>query len=259
MTTRIGVVLLGLAIGCGGPGKPSDPAQPDETGGAGDTAGEPGDTDGPVNPADDPASLGGEELVGAACAQMGEVHAATPCDFLTRARFTQQSCQSEMAFAKVPENLQPAFETAMRCVVASNECSGFPACFAKLQEAASTAASGGGRQCGEEGMGAVSLSAAEAGKRYGQGVSKLSAAPTTKEKPIEVCGVAAQHTWLLAAECDDGSKPLTSRGAASGARAGSVGSGGRCGSVIDRYTVTCPEKTYEVFMDLYMCGPGESI
>lgn len=42
-------------------------------------------------------------------------------------------------------------------------------------------------------------------------------------------------------------------------RAGSTGAGGRCGSIIDKYALECPEKTYDVFVDIYMCGPNESL
>lgn len=250
MTKRIELLALVLSIGCGGKGQAPEPTEPSEPAEGAEPA-DPGAGDAPA------ASLEGEALVGAACTKMGDVHARTPCDFLTRARFSLDGCRSEMAISKIPEPLKPAFEEAMRCIAASDQCAGFPECFAKFNQAAATATTG--RECGEQGIGAVALTADEANKRYGQGVTKLSEAPSSKEQPIEVCGVAQQHDWLLAAQCDDGSSPLKAPEAAAGARVGSMGVGGRCASVIDKYVVTCPESSYDVYMDLYMCGPGESI
>ncbi|MBP6631258.1 MAG: hypothetical protein KA297_17615 [Kofleriaceae bacterium] len=43
------------------------------------------------------------------------------------------------------------------------------------------------------------------------------------------------------------------------ARVGAVGVGGRCAAtVIDHYAVTCPEATYDVYLDMYHCGPDET-
>lgn len=100
-------------------------------------------------------------------------------------------------------------------------------------------------------FGPVPLDETQMGQRRGTGVSSLAMAPTTKEAPIEVCMPPGQRAWLSAATCNDGSKPTSAQ------RGGSVGTGGTCGSVIDVYEVVCPEKTYEVFMDMYMC-PAES-
>jgi hypothetical protein len=60
-------------------------------------------------------------------------------------------------------------------------------------------------------------------------------------------------------ECDDGSHPFSSLGQAQSARVGNVGPTGRCGAIVDQYEVRCPEKTYEIFIDMYHCGPGEEV
>ena len=102
-------------------------------------------------------------------------------------------------------------------------------------------------------FGPVLLDEAQAQGRYGQNARTFADAPTTKERTIEVCGIPASRQWLRGTVCADGSSPRQN------GRVGSVGPGGRCGSIIDLYTVTCPEGDLEVFIDIYMCGPGESM
>lgn len=108
-------------------------------------------------------------------------------------------------------------------------------------------------------FGAVTLTAAQATGRYGHGSTRFDQVITSKERAVEVCGPSGQLDWLFATSCADGSHPFADRATAHAARRGSMGAGGRCGSVIDLYAVPCPEKTYEVYMDMYMCGPGESL
>jgi hypothetical protein len=108
-------------------------------------------------------------------------------------------------------------------------------------------------------FGPVTLSAEQATGRYGHGSLRFDQVLTSKERAVEVCGPAGELDWLFATSCADGSHPFADRATAHAARRGSVGSGGRCGSIIDDYAVPCPEKTYDIFMDMYMCGPGESL
>lgn len=100
---------------------------------------------------------------------------------------------------------------------------------------------------------------ADSTTRNGEGVTSLSAVTTSKARPIEVCGVRGQLLWLMTARCADGSPPFASAQVAHAARIGSVGTGGRCESVIDLYAVPCPEGEQEVYMDLYMCRADESL
>ncbi|HWO24495.1 MAG TPA: hypothetical protein VNO30_37390 [Kofleriaceae bacterium] len=102
-------------------------------------------------------------------------------------------------------------------------------------------------------FGPVLIDEAQAQRRYGQNARTFADAPTTKDRTIEVCGIPASRQWLRGTVCADGSS------ARQNGRVGSVGPGGRCGSIIDLYTVTCPEGDLEVFIDIYMCGPGESM
>lgn len=110
------------------------------------------------------------------------------------------------------------------------------------------------RECNDKTkMGAVGYPRADYDKRNGAGVKKFSQAVSSKDKPIEVCGIPAENDWLVATACDNGSHPFTDRGQAEGSRAGNLGAGGRCGSIIDLYKVKCPEKTYDVYLDGYVC------
>lgn len=101
------------------------------------------------------------------------------------------------------------------------------------------------------------LTAEQAAKRYGATATKFTDAPTSKDKAIEVCGIAAQQAWLMKTSCADGSKAFADRGQIPGSRRGNVGEGGRCSAIIDLYVAKCPEAEYEVHVDMYMCGPGD--
>ena len=122
-----------------------------------------------------------------------------------------------------------------------------------------TAAAPSADVCGSrpDEYGPVELSAEQAPRRYGQQAVKFGDTPSTKEKPIEVCGVPEQRQWLMQTSCADGSKAFKEPREVAASRRGNVGPGGRCGSIIDAYVVKCPEAEYEVFMDMYMCPAGQ--
>ena len=92
-------------------------------------------------------------------------------------------------------------------------------------------------------------------RRSGATAQKFSKLQSTKQRPVEVCGIPQELDFLTRLRCDDGLNPYPDRRAAHRSRLGSVGSGGRCGSIIDLYRVPCPEKTYEVYIDFYICPP----
>ena len=89
--------------------------------------------------------------------------------------------------------------------------------------------------------------------RKGADVTRYADATSSKSSPIEMCGLPAENDWLVAAACNDGSHPLHVRSDAERARVGNVGTGGRCNSIIDEYRIKCPETTYDVFVDAYVC------
>ena len=86
----------------------------------------------------------------------------------------------------------------------------------------------------------------------------LRVVKTTKASPVELCGAREQIVWLLRSRCPDGAPPYRNPRVAHASRAGSVGSGGRCGTMIDLYRVKCRSQTYMVYMSLYHCVPGKS-
>ena len=104
---------------------------------------------------------------------------------------------------------------------------------------------------------AYQLDSPQAAGRYGARARTYAEAPTTPAQPVEVCGVPAQLAWLVRVTCADGSSAFKSAQDAHGSRKGTA-MGGRCGdSMLDIYRATCPEKTYDVHIDMNMCGPGE--
>jgi hypothetical protein len=93
--------------------------------------------------------------------------------------------------------------------------------------------------------------------RTGVGIGRLSELTTTKERPLEECGLRTVLIRLATLRCNDGSNPFgDDLRQAHASRAGNVGPGGRCDSIIDRYVVKCPEAAYDVFADMYFCAPG---
>lgn len=88
---------------------------------------------------------------------------------------------------------------------------------------------------------------------YGETAQTYADAPSTKDKPIEVCGFPAAGAWLAKMTCKDGTHPIPTRNDAERVRVGNVGKGGRCGRIVDQYQVECPEMTYDIFIDAYRC------
>jgi hypothetical protein len=99
--------------------------------------------------------------------------------------------------------------------------------------------------------------------RRGYDDQRFSDRATTADRPIEVCGYAQQLSWLTAMHCDDGSRPWGDDvHAAHAARRGSLHPEDldtSCLMPIDAYQVTCPEKTYTVFINLYVCPSNEGV
>ena len=104
--------------------------------------------------------------------------------------------------------------------------------------------------------GPVLLDAGHAAQRYGAGAVHFADAPSSQQQPIEVCGVRGEMRWLKTVTCADGSNPYGAN--PDDVRTGETGLGGRCHTIIDLYPAKCPEATYQIYMDLYMCGPGET-
>ncbi len=117
-----------------------------------------------------------------------------------------------------------------------------------------------GVQCppaGGVGLSAVMWPTAKAHLRRFINETRLDKVLSTKATPVEICGARGQIAWLLRARCPGGGAPFTNGHVAHRSRAGNVGSGGRCGKIVDLYKIPCPGKTYNIFMSLYHCMPGQ--
>jgi hypothetical protein len=140
----------------------------------------------------------------------------------------------------------------MRCVVDNHECAAAMKCII----AATPDPTSQLHACdasASPGLSAVGVPKAAWAQRNGAGVTKFRDAHSTQARPIEMCGVDAANEWLTHLRCDDGSQPVKSHPDAERTRTGNLGPGGRCGSLIDAYAVTCPERRYDIFMDAYVC------
>lgn len=98
----------------------------------------------------------------------------------------------------------------------------------------------------------------QGGMRWQIDAQSVADAKNSKARPVEVCGVGGELAWLMQITCPEGTHPFSDPTSAHNARVGNVGSGGRCGKIIDLYTVPCAGGSYEVYMDMYHCTPSES-
>jgi len=156
----------------------------------------------------------------------------------------------QMALAE-PQSKDGRVLVAMgTCMVDHPTCQGVTLCLATIQFEDPHDL----RQCTDPpDSRAVGVERAAYQLRNGAAVTRLPDARSTKEKPIEACGISAGLDWLVASTCADGSHPIKSRGAAEAARVQNVGRGGACGSIIDLYHVRCPDAEYDVYVDGYVC------
>lgn len=95
------------------------------------------------------------------------------------------------------------------------------------------------------------LDATLAAQRNGTGAKTYADVEATKEQPIEVCGLEGARKWMEATRCPDGSAGKQ------GGRFDSVGLGGRCNTMIERFKVGCPDGNLSVLFAVHFCGPGE--
>jgi len=161
------------------------------------------------------------------------------------------TCPEEVKGTLTDPRLRGMTEQMDLCTSELSVCSDIAACVGQLEGNTET------RDCTDhserEQGNPVGLPYAEWRTAMKRGFLKYSQLHSSREKPIELCGVSTENWWLSTLQCEDGSHPLSNNSAAEQARLGNVGSGGRCGSSIDHYEVRCPEQVYEVFLDSYVC------
>lgn len=182
-----------------------------------------------------------------ACRQMFALEASHACGAIG-ATTTHRDCVDRLdeGERRTPEARRGAYATLYQCLVASDSCAALAACGAAHREA---------RLAGCTSDGPLRFASPIPGAPTPSG--RLAELDSSIGDPVEVCGVSGQREFLMFVECADGSSPFPRPREIFDARVGSFGPGGRCGATIDRYDVKCPEKTYEVYMDMYVCEPGE--
>lgn len=111
---------------------------------------------------------------------------------------------------------------------------------------------------GATGFGPIPWPAGSGAERWMFTETQVASVLSSQNRPVEVCGVGGELAWLVKLTCPDGSSPFASTQIAHNARIGNTGAGGRCGTIIDLYSVPCPGQAYEVYMDMYHCPPEES-
>jgi hypothetical protein len=187
----------------------------------------------------------------AACARF-DVLAGESCGWATRfpPAFRQTtSCVSSLQTWFAPET--PEHETLHRTVDCwALDCDDAAACMVTIQSHATPPPA---RSCGEEGTAAILVDATAWAARRGVATKRFAEITTSEREPIEVCGIDGEVDWITRVTCNDGSNPYGSVLVANDSRDSWLARGGRCNSVLDRYSVKCPEATYQVHVDRYVC------
>lgn len=115
--------------------------------------------------------------------------------------------------------------------------------------------------CRRRDDGSYELTSEDALRRRGLGDRLFGDTASSTDEPIHVCGLLGETQWLTRLTCADGSRPWgRDLEKAHAARRGSLMGKTRCDgipAVIDHYVAPCPEKQYDVYMDMYQCGPNE--
>ena len=230
---RAGLLVIILAVGCGGSPKPQ-PTPPNTN---------PVNTGSAAKPAQPVVATNDSH---SACKRMMELK-ATSCGAFAQLPFDEPQCVAELDKAAN----DPTIKAFVGCVVQPS-CEEVKNCLAAASQQANTEPSPELRTCTGEnnGLAAVGYPPADYAKRNGAGVTLFSKAKSTKDLPIEMCGIPEENRWLESLACDDGSHPVAN---AETVRVGNVGPGGRCGSIVDKYRVSCGAKSFDIFIDAYVC------
>ncbi|HUJ61817.1 MAG TPA: hypothetical protein VLX92_25105 [Kofleriaceae bacterium] len=187
----------------------------------------------------------------AACTRFKAL-AAAQCSWTQRfpSEFTEaRSCEVSLAKWFAPETADhEKLQQTVACWAL--DCDDATDCMVRVQR---DAAPPPPRACGEEGTAPISVDAAAWSARRGGDARRFADVTTTVEQPVEVCGIDGEVDWMTRVTCNDGSNPYGSPAVANQSRDGWVGRGGRCNSILDRYTVRCPEAAYQVYVDRYVC------
>lgn len=244
------LVLVVAACGSGGSNQPA-PASPRPPAGPGpQTAETPGTATASTGPA-----ISAEVF----CEHLARL--SSECEAFAKIGLAGDSCVAQTKVMLTGEGPKSSLMAILRCVVDGKHCDDTQRCIASAAE--DPAGEGAAlRACNDHtprstGR-AVGIPQPQWERRKGAGIATYRAARSTKGAPIEMCGVPAANDWLTTLRCDDGSQPIHNETDAERARTGNVGMGGRCGSIIDHYAITCPEASYSIFIDAYFCSQRDS-
>lgn len=200
----------------------------------------------PGKPAPAKPAMTANLTVEEACARFDAL-AESGCDWTQRfpAQFRDgASCvPSLQTWVKDPKLQKSVSCWALECEAAA-QC---------MIAAHSDAAPAAARKCGEEGTGPVMVDAGTWAARPGANAKKFSEVKSSEQAPVELCGVEAEVEWITKVKCNDDSNPFGSMAKANESRDAYVQRGGRCNSILDRYSVKCPEQTYTIYIDRYVC------
>ncbi len=225
---------------------------------------------GPVTTADAPDEPGGGTIAGGTggpvtpeniCARILALKDAG-CDLVSGYSLTQAECSDDMRRSLEERGVEArqANSAMGRCLLDNDTCQAVATCVENLNpySDAQDGTPSQFRACEDHGVYApVGVSSAEWSARVGGSARRYADVSTTKDEPVEVCGLPQQLEWLMGVTCNDGSVPFASGQHAHAARVGNVGAGGRCGSIIDLYEVPCPEGTYQIYIDAYVCPKAD--
>lgn len=209
-----------------------------------------------------------DKYIGLTCTNVVAPDHTLRCPILVKLGFTADGCRAQLGDWRT-DATSDAKRRAFRLLVAglssADSCEQVEATLRivamSIQEDTRKQATAAG--CAMRDDNARDLTAERAAARRGAKDTHFADTASSAAEPIEVCGVKGELGWLTRMQCADGSRPFGDDvDRAHDARKGSMmGTGtGPCGAApLDHYTVQCPEKSYEVYMDMYMCGPGEQL
>ncbi len=107
------------------------------------------------------------------------------------------------------------------------------------------------------------VSAERAAVRRGATDEYFSDRQSTDGAPVEVCGYAQQYAWLARVACDDGSRPVADRTTTEATRVAAMlllpGEDEPCSLIVDHWQIPCPERTYGVAINQYVCRADEGV
>lgn len=253
MKASLSLVLL-LGLGCGGGSQSGKWTTPPH--------------DKSVRTVDQWTTADEDQHLALACTNIVAPNGTLRCESLVKAGLTPDRCRpmlEDWRTSATDGQQRHAFRLVLAGLALADSCEMVEATF---RIAARVASAGQREQAAAAGCmmrddNSRALTAEQADARRGAKDTHFADTTSSAAEPIEVCGVKGELEWLTHVQCADGSHPFgDDKQRAHGARIGSTmgPSTGACGAApLDKYAVTCPEKSYEVYMNMYMCGPGEHL